>query len=219
MNECLFFLHLLVVVSLILLALRLGKEALIACFSMQVVIANLFVIKQVHLFGLEITCCDVFIIGSMLTLQLLQEYHGRELAKKCVWIGFFSMLFFGVMSMIHLGYSPSTLDQTHASFSTILSKSPRILLASFLTFIVCQRLDIRLFAFAKKRLPQKSLFMRSGIVLLPTQLLDTILFTLLGLFGVLEHLGSIIMVSFTIKVCVIFLMSPLTLFSKRVIKA
>ncbi len=219
MNEILFLCHAIVVIGLILVALRMGKEALIACFSLQVIIANLFVIKQVHLFGLEITCCDVFIIGSMLTLQLLQEYYGRALAKKCVWIGFFCMLFFGIMSLIHLGYSPSTLDSTHSAFTRILSPAPRILIASFVTFLICQRLDIRLFAAIKKRFPSTSLFMRSGLVLLPTQLLDTLLFTFLGLFSILSSLGSVILVSFTIKACVIFLMSPLTLLSKRLVKA
>ena len=218
-NELLFLTHLFCVIGLVLLALRLGKEALIACYSLQLVIGNLFVIKQAHLFGLEITCCDVFVIGSMLSLQLIQEYYGRDLVKKAIWVGFFSMLFFGIMSYLHIAYTPSPLDQTQSAFSLILSKSPRLLLASFTTFLIVQRLEIRLFGFLKNRLPESSFILRSGTSLIPLQILDTLLFTYLGLYGLMSHLTHIMLVSFLIKMLIFALMSPFTLLSKRIIRA
>ena len=84
---------------------------------------------------------------------------------------------------------------------------------------MCQRLDIALFGLVKKRLGTKPLFIRSALVTAPTQILDTLLFTFLGLFGILDHLVSIMLISLTIKFLVIACMSPLTLLSKRLIKA
>lgn len=219
MNELIFFCHLFFVIGLILLALRLGKETLIACFALQVVIGNLFVIKQISLFGLEITCCDVFIIGSMLILQLLQEHYGKELVKKTTWIGFFGMAFFGIMAMMQLAYRPSDFDTSHAAFATILSKSPRILLASFICYLVVQRLEIRFFSYLKKRLPKTSFIWRSSLSLLPTQALDTVLFTYLALWGILQNLGSIMLISFIVKILIFACISPFTTLSNRLVKS
>ena len=218
MNELIFLSHLFFVIGLIMLALRLGKEALIACFVLQVVIGNLFVIKQTSLFGLEITCCDVFIIGSMLILQLLQEHYGRDLVKKTIWIGFFGMAFFGIMAMMQLAYRPSELDTTHDAFSLILSKSPRILIASFICYFIVQRIEVLFFSYLRKRFPETSFIWRSGLSLLPTQALDTVLFTYLALWGILQNLGSIMLISFIIKIAIFVIISPFTLLTKRIIR-
>lgn len=218
MNELIFFTHLFAVIGLILIALRLGKEALIACFSIQVVIANLFVIKQAPLFGFHVTCCDVFIIGSMLSLQCLQEFYGRDTAKKTIWIGFFSMLFFGIMATIHLSYQPSAFDTTQAAYKTVLSQTPRLFLASFATFYCCQRLDIFIFGRVRQRWPDSSFFIRSGCVLIPMQILDTILFSFLGLWGLMANLTAIMCVSLFVKLIIIFSMTPLTMLAKRAVK-
>ena len=218
MNELIFLCHIGAVSALIFLAARLGKEALIALFALMVVTANLFVIKQVSLFGLDVTCTDVFIIGSMIALQLIQEYFGKDLAKKTIWIGFFGLLFFGVMSLFHLGYDPILADQTHSSYAIILKQNPRILAASFITFIIVQRLDIFIFGALKKRLPNAPLFARSALTLVPTQLIDTILFSYLGLYGLVISIPSIILVSTLIKILIMLTMSPMTLFTKRLVK-
>ena len=69
MNELYFFLHVIALISFVLFALRLGKEALIACFAIQMVLANLLVTKQMTCFGLNITCADVYTIGSLFSLR------------------------------------------------------------------------------------------------------------------------------------------------------
>ena len=73
MNEILFFSHLFIVTLFVLIFLKLGKEAVIASVAIQAILANLFVIKQISWFGFEITCSDVFSIGSIFSLNLLRE--------------------------------------------------------------------------------------------------------------------------------------------------
>src|SRR3972149_3921393 len=110
MNEILFSFHILLIIGFSLGALRLGKEALIALISMEALLANLLVLKQMTFFGLTITCTDVFAIGTILGLNLLQEYFGKESASKAAWICFFLLVFFALMSQIHLFYKPSYTD-------------------------------------------------------------------------------------------------------------
>ena len=213
MNELIFFFHILVVVSFVLAALRLGKSSLIALIALQGVLANLFVVKQMSLFGLSVTCSDVFAIGTILSLNLLQEFFGKEAAKHATRIAFLTLLFFALVSQIHLLYVPTPLDTTHAAFSAIFSSSPRIIFASIATFYLIQQIDVRIFSFLKGALP-----IRISISLIISQLLDTILFSFLGLYGLVESLSAIIVVSLLIKGMIIIASAPFTLFAKRFVK-
>jgi len=213
MNEIIFIIHILCILSFGLVALRLGKEALTCWVAIQIILANLFVIKQIYFLGFEVTCSDVFAIGCLMGLNLLQEFFGKESAKKAGWISFFTLLFFAAAAQLHLAYIPSIHDTAHPSFVTILSTSPRLLLASLTTFLIVQQMDLRLFRTLKSRLP--SFALRSAISIILSQLLDTLLFTFLGLYGLVHSLFDIILISFLLKVLVVFCMTPFTSFAKR----
>ena len=217
MNETLFLFHVILVMGFGFAALRMGKSALTSWIALQAVLANLFVLKQICFFGFHVTCSDVFAIGSIFGLNLLREYFGKEAANKALWASFFAMLFFVVMAQIHLIYLPSPFDTAHASFNAILSPSPRLLAASIAVFFVVQQIDLRLFGWLKERCAGVPLVFRNGVSLATTQFLDTFLFSILGLWGLVAHFFDIIAISFLIKLLVIALMSPLVHFSKRFI--
>jgi uncharacterized integral membrane protein (TIGR00697 family) len=61
--------------------------------ALLAVIANLFVLKQTVLFGLHVTCSDVYVIGSMLSLNLLQEHYGQREGQRAIWITFLAMVY------------------------------------------------------------------------------------------------------------------------------
>jgi len=215
MNEILFFLHIILVMGFGFCALKMGKSTLTAWIALQAVLANLFVIKQICLFGFHVTCSDVFAIGSMLGLNLLREYFGQEATKKALWICLFAMTFFAAMGQIHLHYLPSPSDTAHPAFTTILSASPRLLLASLGVFMIAQQIDVRLFGLIKEKFKFFSLGIRSAFSVTVSQFLDTFLFSIFGLWGIVAHLSDVILISFLIKLLVIGLMSPLLHFSKR----
>lgn len=213
MNELIFFAHTLIVILFALFALRMGPSCLIAWIVLQGIFANLFVVKQIDLFGFAVTCSDVFAIGGILSLNLLQEYFGKDKAKSALKISLFSLLFFIAMAEIHLQYIPNASDVTHSAFFTIFSSSPRIVLASIATFFIVQQFDVRFFSFLKGALPS-----RIAISLFCSQLLDTILFSYLGLYQLVESVFDIIIVSFLIKCIVILISAPFTTFSKRFVR-
>lgn len=217
MNEALFFFHVIVVVGFGLGALKMGKTALSTWVGLQAVLANLFVIKQICFFGFHVTCSDVFAVGSIFGLNLLREYYGQEAARKTLWACFFAMLFFVAMAQIHLFYLASPFDASQQAFETILSSSPRLLGASLIVFILVQQIDLRFFGFLKEKFQILPLSLRNALSVSTTQFLDTFLFSILGLWGLVAHLSDIILMSFLIKLLVIALMSPLTHFSKRLI--
>jgi uncharacterized integral membrane protein (TIGR00697 family) len=195
-----------------------GKEALTAWVALQAVLANLFVLKQMLFFGYEVTCSDACAIGCILGLNLLQEFFGKESAVKAVWICFAAMLFTALMSQIHLLYAPSLHDTAHGAYQAILSSTPRLIAASLGTFFLVQQLDLRLFGALRKRCASAPLMVRNSLSLLLSQLLDTVLFSFLGLWGLVACLTDVICVSFFLKVLIILALAPFTALCRRLVR-
>jgi len=203
MNELIFVFQSFLIIGFALLALKIGKEAVIAWVAIQALIANLFVLKQITLFGLDVTASDAFAIGSLLGINFLQEYYCREDAQKATWICFFFMTFFVLASQLHLYYQPSTFDNSHSAYQTLLSPAPRLLFASMTVFFAVQQFDIRFFAFLKSYLPRASFAWRSALALAVSQFLDTLLFSMAGLYGIVESILNIVIISYVVKLLVI----------------
>ncbi len=217
MNESILLLQILLIILFSFGALKIGKEALIALVGLQALLANLFVLKQTSIFGLHVTCSDAFAIGSILCLNLLREYFGKQPCKLALKICFFILLFFALMSQIHLLYQPTAQDRTDAAYALILFVSPKLLFVSLAAFFLVQKLDLSLFYFFKKIGPKLHLTYRSHFSLILCQLIDTIIFSFFGLYGIVESLPQIMLFSFLIKFLIILSLTPITLFSRRLI--
>ena len=119
------------------------------------------------------------------------------------------------MVQIHLLYVPSLLDGTQASFKTIFSSSLRIVISSIAVYYVVQKLDVEIFSFVKRVFGGKFLPARLLCSLLFSQLIDTVLFSFLGLYGLVESLLDIIVMSYLVKCVVIASSSTFVATAKR----
>ncbi len=215
MNELIFGSHLLVNLVFLLGALRFGKKTLMIFFVLESLLANIFVLKQISLFGLSLTASDVYVVGAILALNLLQEYFGKKEAKKAVFLAFFAMTLFTVMSQLHLYYLPSPADFAASAYSTILKLMPRLAVFSVLVFLIVQKVDLEVFAFLKKKCA-KSFFLRLGGASIVSQSIDTVLFSLLALYGQLEKISHVILFALVIKYFSILTSSLIIAFLKPI---
>ncbi len=216
MNELIFLLHASALSLFLLIALRMGKEALIALISLYGILANLFVTKQITLFGLGATASDAFAVAAILGLNLLQEYFGTAISKKAIWICFMSLVAYTAATQLHLAYMPSSFDITHGHFCALLEVMPRITFASIFTFFIVQQIDRWLYGILQNKFGTRYFVLRNYASLAFSQLIDTILFSFLGLFGVVENIASIILVSYMIKMLATFLTTPWLILSKYI---
>ncbi|MCF7800297.1 queuosine precursor transporter [Candidatus Babeliales bacterium] len=208
LNELFFLLQIITVIIFVLASLYLGSQALVSFVCVQVVLANLFVTKQITLFGLNATCSDVFIVGSILGINLVQEYFSENLAKKTIYISFFISIFYLIMSQIHVFYIPNSYDYMQEHFVKILNFMPRITIASIIAYFVIQVLNLSFYKFLKKVFLDKYLVTRNFISIVVVQLLDTLIFASIGLCGIVNSILPIILISFTIKLIVILISTP-----------
>src|SRR5438105_11207082 len=163
-------------------------------FVFQGVLANVFVMKQICLFGFCVTCSDVFMIGSIVSLNFLQEFFGKEAAKSSIRISLLAQVFFVVMAQMHLLYVPSYSDMTHMAFQTIFSSTMRIVFASIATFYLVQQWDVFFYSFLSRVM--SSLSLKMALSMLVSQLFDTFLFSFLCLYGLVDSIWSVITLSF-----------------------
>lgn len=218
-NEYIFIIQTIILALASLQALHLGASALTAFICTQCILANLFVVKQITLLGFNATAADAFTIGATLGLNLLQEYHGKKATQKAIAINFFMLIFYAIVSQIHLWYTPSQYDVMDVHFNPLLTVMPRIVIASFSVFLISQMIDYWLYGVLRRIWQSRFLVLRNYSSLLVSQLVDTVLFSLLGLYGLVENIGHIIIVSYTIKVCAIILAVPFVAWAKKVYKA
>jgi len=104
MNEITFLFHIAALVSFILVALRIGKQALIATLAVQIILANLFVMKQMTCFGLNVTCSEVYTVGSIFSMNLIQVYFGKKVANQALGIVFFLLFLVLLLTYAYLFY-------------------------------------------------------------------------------------------------------------------
>ncbi len=198
--------------------LRIGNQALCSFLCVQAILANLFVIKQITLLGFTATASDIYIVGSVLTLNLLQEYYGKDEARKAIWISFCMLVFYTIVSQIHLFYIPASTDFSQPYYHALLSFMPRLTSASIIVYLIVQHFDTFFYGLLKKRFDGHYLFARNVMSITVSQAFDTILFSFLGLYGIIENLGEIMIVSFAIKMVTMLFLTPMLLLVKKSIK-
>jgi queuosine precursor transporter len=213
-NEPWFLLHALVALSVVLFCFRLGKGWLMSYIAVSIVLMNIFVMKQVNVFGLEATLGNVMYSSIFFATDLLSEHYGRAKAYKAVRLGFFAAVFAMVMIQFSLYYEASEFDFAQGSFETLFTLSPRIVFASLFTFMVTQNLDIWIYHKIKHWTGEKYLWLRNNVSTIISQLIDSFLFTYLAFYGHFEVLHEIALFTFIIKMIIAFLDTPFLYLSK-----
>jgi len=215
MNELIFVLQTCIIAAGSLLALRLGKEALVTFITLLCVLANLFVVKQITLFGLQVTAADAFSVGAIFSLHLLQEFFGKKTSKRAIWTCFTFLLFYAAISQIHLLFIPTMFDTVHPHFAALLQFAPRLVLASLTVYFFVLHLDRFLYEKFQQLFGSKHFFVRNYLLLALIQLIDTVGFSFLGLYGIVNNMWHVVFVSFVVKLAAISLTTPFLLLVKK----
>lgn len=216
MNILILFLHILIIGGITLFALRLGKEAMIAWLALLAVTSNLFIFKEISFIQWSATATDSLAVGYLLGLNLIQEFFSQKLARRAVWIAFFTTQAFLILSFIHLAYLPHPEDSMQESYLTLLYPTPRIFIASIFSFFVVQFFDLTLLAYLRRKTQGKYFPGRALVTSFLSEALDTVLFTLLALYGTYNALGEIMGVSLVIKILSLLFIAPFLAFAKRI---
>ncbi|MFB6341670.1 queuosine precursor transporter [Saccharicrinis sp. FJH2] len=225
MNELLFFGFVLILMGVNLYAFRKGITYMYILIAVYTLMMNIFVVKQFNLFGLAVTGGNALYGAIFLLTDLLSEHHGEKQAVKSVKIGFGVMLLFVLFTQVLILFEPNSFDYADESVRTLFAVTPRILAGSLLAYFIAQRLDIFFYKKLKELTKGKYLFIRNNGSTMLSQLIDTLIFTSVGLtaFSFLPFGGVItpdifwqnVLFTYIIKLIVAALDTPFLYFSYR----
>jgi len=204
----------LVILTFVLVAFRLGKNWLIGLIAALAVLMNIFVIKGMYLFGLAATGGNVLYASIFLSTDLLSEHYGKKQANLAVRVGFFVSIFFLITSQLIIKFVPADYDIAQEAMITLFTLAPRIVFGSLTAYIISQHLDIWSFEKIKKMTKGKHLWLRNNGSTMTSQLIDSIIFTLIAFWGVYPNLLQLILFTYLIKIIVAAIDTPFIYLSK-----
>lgn len=196
MNEILFFASVLVTFSMVVAFYRLfGKSGLLAWSAFAIVFANIEVVKCISLFGLETTLGNVLFGSTFLATDILSENHGREVAKKAVYVGLAAIVAFVVMLQFSLAFVPSANDVAAGPMREMFVLTPRVCIASVSVYFIANILDVHLYHLIKARIPGR-MWIRNNVATMTCQTVQAFFFCFSAFYGVFP-LGMILELSLT----------------------
>jgi len=212
-NELLLILSLLLLFGSVLIFHRMfGRTGLYAWTVIATITANIEVLILVHAFGMEMTLGNILFASNFLVTDILSELYGKKEADTAVNLGIATSFVFILISQSWLLYTPAPNDWAAENIHVIFENTPRLLLASFLVYAICQRFDVWMYhklwevTTDKAGNSDRFLWIRNNGATLISQLLNTVLYTF-GAFGGLYDLNTLI--NICVSSYVIFIVTSL----------
>jgi uncharacterized integral membrane protein (TIGR00697 family) len=180
-NELLFIIQTIIGLAFTLMAFSMGRNWLYGYIAVCIVLANIFVTKQITLFGIPATGGNVLYGSIFLATDLLAEHFGKREARQAILLGFGAALFYLIMSQFILKFSPSPDDWGAAEgMATIFDFAPAIVIASLMAYLISQFHDIWAFHWIREKTGGRYLWLRNNGSTWVSQLIDSVVFSILA---------------------------------------
>ena len=220
-NEILWFIFIVVDLSISLLAFRLwGKAGLYIMIVVGTIVCNIQVIKVIQIFGLIATLGNVVYASIFFNTDILNEIYGKREARQAVWMGFFALITATVAMQFAIRFKPDVSDIMQPHLEAIFNFMPRIVFASLVAYLVSQHHDVWAFHFWKRKTKGKYLWLRNNASTMVSQLIDTTLFTFLAFWGVFSWnvFWQIFLTTYIFKWIIAALDTPFLYLARRMAK-
>jgi queuosine precursor transporter len=162
---------------------------IVAIFITCLITANIIAVKLVDVFGLVLPAAVIVFPLSYIVGDVLTEVYGYSRARQVIWLGFICNLI--VVLAIWIGglLPPAGFWQGQSAYQQILGFTPRLLLASFIAYLVGEFSNS--FVLAKMKIATKGrwLWTRTIGSTLVGQGLDSLIFITIAFFGIIPTPG------------------------------
>jgi len=192
-----------------------------AVFVTTLIISNIIAVKLVQLFGLILPAAVVLFPIAYIFGDILTEVYGYARARQVIWMGFFCNLL-AVLAIWMAGALPAAdfwsagvyagPTEAQQAYQAILGFTPRLLLASFIAYLVGEFLNAFALAKLKIRTQGRMLWLRTISSTILGEGADSAIFISIAFFGVIpsEGLATAILSQWGFKVAYETLATPLT---------
>jgi len=184
---------------------------LIAIFVGGLVIAGVLANKIVNVAGLIVPAGVLAYSITFPITDIICEVWGKKRGKYVVFSGFITLLV--VLGLIRLAliFPKAPFWTNEEAFARILGSTSRIIIASFIAYLVSQYHDVWAFHFWRKITKGKYLWLRNNASTFVSQFIDTVVFIIIAFYGVMPVL-TLIKGQYIIKLLIALVDTPVVYF-------
>jgi uncharacterized integral membrane protein (TIGR00697 family) len=183
-----------------------------AIFITSLITSNIIAVKLVNILGLILSAGIIIFPISYIFGDVLTEVYGYREARRVIWLGFFCNLVAVIAIWLGQILPAASFWDGQAAYERILGYTPRLLLASFLAYMVGEFANS--FVLAKMKIATKGrwLWTRTIGSTLAGQGLDSLVFMTLAFVGTIPPtvLAGAIVVQWLSKSAYEAIVTPLT---------
>jgi len=172
------------------------------------IIASKIALFDFGVFQVTAPAAVIIFAVTFLITDIVNEKFGQRQVHQMIFITFLTQVAMGVFLYIG-GLVPSApFWEGQEAWDTLLGIVPRIMFASWLTFLVSENLDAWLFAVVRKLTNGKHLWMRNVFSSIPALTVDTFVFVTLAFAGTGLPIWDLMVGQFAMKYVVCILNIP-----------
>ncbi len=182
---------------------------LLTClFISSLVIAAVVATKIINIFGFYAPAGVLAYSLTFISSDIISEIWGKERANEVIHCGFIALVAAICLSWLALHWTPAPFWNGQESFASVLSNTPRIVLASLIAYTVSQTHDVWLFHLIREKTDGKHLWMRNNLSTITSQLIDSTIFVSVAFYGILP-ITDIILGQWLAKIVIALLDTPI----------
>lgn len=166
--------------------------AVMALFVTTLIVSNIIAVKLVNIFDQFLPAAVILFPVAYIFGDVLTEVYGYARARQVIWVGFFCNLV-AVIAIYVAGLLPAapfwTLaydspDAAQLAYDSILGFTARLLLASFVAYLIGEFLNSYVLAKLKVKTEGKHLWLRTITSTIVGQGVDSAIFITLAFYGI-----------------------------------
>jgi uncharacterized integral membrane protein (TIGR00697 family) len=182
-------------------------------FCVALVVSNIIAGKMWQApFGIVLTC-GVFLFPVVYIIgDVVPEVYGLMTARRMIWLGFAVNLLAVVIFLLTLQVAFPSFWQNQNAFQTVLGFTPRLLVASFVGYLIGTHVNAWIMVRMKTLTSGRWLWTRTISSTIAGEAVDSLLFMILAFWGIVPWsvLPSMILAQICFKTFYEILATPLT---------
>ncbi|MCS7272766.1 MAG: queuosine precursor transporter [Fimbriimonadales bacterium] len=155
----------------------------VALFVVSLLVSNIIASKIISIGGLTVSVALVIFPVSYILGDVLTEVYGYRRARLVIWIGFACNLLVVLIVAVAIALPPAPFWEHQRAYETVLSATPRLLVASLVAYLVGEFTNSYVLAKLKIATQGRWLWTRTISSTFVAQLLDTTIFTTVAFAG------------------------------------
>lgn len=177
-------------------------------FFATLLVANVISSKVIMVWGIILPAAAICYPWTFAFTDVIGECWGKNTAKQIVNIGFTLNIVALVFYQIAMMLPAAPFWQGQDAFVLVLQGSMRIIVASMISYLISQKIDVHIFHKIREKTNGKHLWLRNNISTATSQLIDTVIFITIAFYGIVPIVPMIV-AQYVVKLIIAGLDTPL----------